>query len=325
MPQPFRHVSVSSPGKLVIAGEYAVLYGASALALAIDRRARCTLKISEEGLWQLTGSPPFWNESVSLQELLSESRNDLVGTVLSWFSHRTSLPENAILHMDTAGFYSEQQKLGLGSSASVLVNLYASFATLTEHPMNVEDLLDVYRATDQHGSGVDVLTCYYGGFIQLKRQTVSKEEFPSGIYLDFYSVGFSTETRKMVARFRSAFDGLPVTLQDSFITAANKVADSLTDSLSFFTALQHFVQVYRDVDMETELPIWGTQHETMHLLATEVGALYKPSGAGGGDVGVAVATEPQKLAALRRKVTDLPVTVLDLQKDIDGFRIEKTA
>lgn len=325
MPQPFRHTSVSSPGKLVIAGEYAVLYGAPALSLAIDRRAQCTLKISEEGLWQLTGSPPFWNESVSLQELLSDSRNDLVGTVLSWFSQRTSLPESAILHMDTAGFYSERNKLGLGSSASVLVNLYASLATLTEHPMDVEDLLDVYRATGQHGSGVDVLTCYYGGLIQLKGQTTSKEEFPNGIYLDFYSVEFSTETKTMVDRFRSAFDGLPVKLRDSFITAADNVADSLTDSLSFFAALQHFVQVYRDVDSEAELAIWSTQHETMHLLATEVGALYKPSGAGGGDVGVAVATEPQNLAALRRKVTDLPVTVLDLQKDINGVKIEKTA
>ncbi|MXW07133.1 MAG: hypothetical protein F4X56_01715 [Gammaproteobacteria bacterium] len=325
MPQPFRHISVSSPGKLVIAGEYAVLYDAPALSLAIDRRAQCTLKMSEEGLWQLSGSPPFWNESVPLQELLAESRNDTVGTVLSWFSHRTSLPEHVLLHMDTTGYYAERQKLGLGSSASVLVNLYASFATLTELPMNVEDLLDVYRAMDQHGSGVDVLTCYYGGLIQLKRQTTSNEEFPSGIYLDFYSVGFSTETRSMVERFRVAFDGLPVTLQDSFITAAHKVADSLTGGLQFLSALQHFVQVYRDVDFEAGLAIWSTPHETMYLLATEVGALYKPSGAGGGDVGVAVATDPQSLAALRNKVTELPVSVLDLQKDSNGVRIEQTA
>ncbi|MYD46662.1 MAG: hypothetical protein F4W92_09940 [Gammaproteobacteria bacterium] len=325
MPQPFRHISVSSPGKLVIAGEYAVLYGASALSLAIDRRAQCTLKISEEGLWQLSGSPPFWNESVSLQELLSESRSDIASAVLRWFSQRTSLPESAVLHMDTTGFYFEQDKLGLGSSASVLVNLYASLATLTELPMNLEDLLDVYRATDQHGSGVDVLTCYYGGLIHLKRQTTSKEEFPSGIYLDFYSIGFSTETRTMVDSFRIAFEDLPVSLQESFIAAANMVADSLNDRLSFFTALQHFVHMYREVDREARLAIWSKQHEAMQRLATKVGALYKPSGAGGGDVGVAIATERQNLAALRREVADLPVTLLDLQKDINGVRIEKTA
>ena len=325
MPQPFRHISVTSPGKVVLAGEYAVLYGAPALSLAINRRAQCTLKIDAEGFWQLSSSPPFWNESVSLQELLSETRNDIVGTVISWYSHRTSLPEHVSLHMDTAGFYSDQYKLGIGSSASVLVNLYASLATLSMRPMNVEELMNLYRATNQRGSGVDVLTCYYGGLIQLKRQTTSKEALPSGIYLDFYSLGFSTETKTMIDRFRNAFDRLPTTLQDSFITAANKVSDSLSDSLSFFSALQHFVQVYRDVDSVAELAIWSTQHKTMHRLATEVGALYKPSGAGGGDVGVVVSTEPQNLAALRRKVTDLPVTLLDLQKDSNGVRVEKTA
>ena len=323
MRQPFRHISVSSPGKLVIAGEYAVLYGASALSLAIDRRARCTLNIRDEGLWQLSGSPPFWNESVSLDELLAESRNDVVGSSLSWFSQRTPLPEHATLCMDTTGFYSTQRKLGLGSSSCVLVNLYTSLSTLAEIPTNAEDLLKIYRATGQNGSGVDVLTSYYGGLIHVRRKTASNEELPDGIYLDFYSVGFSTETKTMVDRFRSAFDDIPVNLQDSFITSANKVADSLTDSLSFFTELQHFVQVYRDVDIEAKLAIWSKPHATMHRLATECGVLYKPSGAGGGDVGVAVATETQNLATLRRKVTDLPVTLLDLQKDINGVRIEK--
>ncbi len=325
MPQPFRHISVSSPGKLVIAGEYAVLYGASALSLAIDQRALCTLTIRDEGLWELSGSPPFWNESESLQELLAASRNDIVGSSLRWFSQRMSLPEHAAWNMDTAGFYSNQRKLGLGSSASVLVNLYASLATLAELPMNEEDLLKIYRSSGQTGSGVDVLTSYYGGLIHLRRQTTSNEEFPNGLYLDFYSVGFSTETRTMVDRFRNAFEDLPVSLQESFLTAANRVADSLNDRLSFFTALQHFVHIYRDVDREAKLAIWSTQHETMQRLATRVGALYKPSGAGGGDVGVAIATEPQNLTALRREVADLPVTLLDLQKDINGVRIEKTA
>lgn len=325
MHQPFRHISVSSPGKLVIAGEYAILYGASALSLAIDRRARCTLNIRDEGLWRLSSSPPFWNESVSLNELLADSRNDMVGSCLSWFAQQTSLPEHATLDMDTTGFFCKQRKLGLGSSASVLVNLYTSLAELTEIPTNAEDLLKMYRATGQNGSGVDVLTSYFGGLIRSRRQTASNEEFPYGIYLDFYSVGFSTETRTMVDRFRKAFDDIPMTLQDSFITSANNVADSLTDRLSFFSALQRFVQVYRDVDIESKLAIWSEPHDTMHRLATEIGVLYKPSGAGVGDVGVAVATETENLTALRRKVTNLPVTLLDLQKDINGVRIEKTA
>ena len=323
MPQPYRHISVSSPGKVLIAGEYAVLYGASALSLAVNRRAQCALTVRDEGLWQLRSSPPFWNETRSLTELLSKKRTDTLGYSLTWFSQRSLLPEHVAIHMDTEAFFSKQRKLGLGSSAGVLVSLYASLATLIELPMNAQDLLELYRTTGDNGSGVDVVTSYQGGLVRLKGQTATSVEIPEGIYLDIYAVPFSTETAAMVDRFRLEFDNVPVSLQESFIGTANTVADSLPDRLEFLDAMQRFVHVYRELDSATKLSIWSTQHETMYHLASEVGALYKPSGAGGGDIGVAIANDPQNLAALRDQVTDLPVTILDLQKDANGVRIEQ--
>lgn len=324
MSQPYRHVSVSSPGKLVVAGEYAVLYGASALSLAVNRRANCTLTVREEGRWELRSTPPYWNERVSVHELISKGGTDSLNATLNWFSQRNMIPEHVSLHMNTEGFFSERCKLGLGSSAAVLVTLYASLATLNELPIHAEDVLKIYHETKALGSGVDVLTSYYGGLVHVKEQKGTSVELPSGIYLDIYSVGFSTKTATMVDQFRKEFDCIPVTLQQSFIAAADTIADSLTTNSDFFAALQSFTQIYRDINSEAKLSIWSAQHETMHHLATEVGALYKPSGAGGGDIGVAVATDPQSLTALRHKTVGLPVTLLDLQMDTNGIRIEKT-
>lgn len=324
MDQPYRHVSVSSPGKLVVAGEYAVLYGASALSLAVNRRANCTLTVRDEGYWQLRSTPPFWNESVSLHELISKTKPDSLSSTLNWFSNRNKLPEHVFLYMDTEDFFFKKRKLGLGSSAGVLVTLYASLATLNKLPMHVEDILKIYRATKAQGSGVDVLTSYYGGLVQVREQTGTSVELPAGIYLDIYSIGFSTETATMVDRFRIAFDDVSETLQQEFITTADTVSNSLTDKSDFYNALQNYIQIYRDIDFETKLSIWSAQHETMHCLASDIGVLYKPSGAGGGDIGIAIATEPQRLAALRRAAVDLPVTLLDLQRDTNGVRIEKT-
>lgn len=325
MHQPFRHISVSSPGKVVIAGEYAVLYGASALSLAIDRRARCTLTTHDEGVWRLRSSPPFWNETVSLEALLSKSRTDSLSSTLNWFARQKALPDHVSVHMDTLGFFLDQRKLGLGSSAAVLVTLYAALATLLELPIEVKDLLSVYRSSGVYGSGVDVLTSFFGGLVQVQDQIGTSVDFPKGIYLDIYEVGFSTETATMVDRFRTAFDNVPVTLQQSFINAADTVSNSLTDNNNFLNALQNFVQIYRDIDTNAKLAIWSAKHEEMYRLAADVGALYKPAGAGGGDIGVAVATEQESLAALRLKAVELPVNLLDLQQDTHGVRIEKSA
>ena len=300
-----------------------MLYGAKAISLAVNRRAHCVLTVRDEGAWQLQSVPTFWSETVSLKELRSQKSTDTLTSTVNWFSRRSALPEHVFVQMNTTGFFSKQGKLGLGSSAGVMVTLYAALATLVNRTMNTQDLLDLYRATGNNGSAIDVLTSYFGGLIKFESQSASPVNLPDGIYLDIYALGFSTETAIMVDHFRQEFDDLPVTLQQNFIGAASTVADSLTDNLTFFVALEHYIQVYRDLASEANLSVWSALHETMYRLASEVGALYKPSGAGGGDIGVAIATEPQCLTALRHKMTALPVTLLDLQKDNNGVRIEQ--
>ena len=48
------NIEVSAPGKLVLIGEYGVLYGAPALVMAVDRRARVVLEAVRGDRWVLT-------------------------------------------------------------------------------------------------------------------------------------------------------------------------------------------------------------------------------------------------------------------------------
>ena len=42
-----RMTTIVAPGKLMIAGEYAVLDGAPAIALAVDRGVQCTIQVDD--------------------------------------------------------------------------------------------------------------------------------------------------------------------------------------------------------------------------------------------------------------------------------------
>lgn len=323
MNQPYRIVRVSSPGKLLISGDYAVLYGASAISVAVNRRACCDLSVKDEGTWKFRSLPPFWDEHVSLAALVSRKSPDVLASSVQWFSRQYTLPEHVAIQMDTSGFFSDGNKLGLGSSAGVLVSLYAAIATCLGHTMSTQDLFEIYRASRNNGSGVDVLTSYYGGIIKFEQQTAQSVELPKGLYFDFYAVGYSTNTTTMVERFRQKFDKLPVSLQQRFISTACKVSASISNATNFFYALEQFIEVYRELATESKMSIWSELHESMFELASKVGALYKPSGAGDGDIGVAVSTDPQCLAQLRRSASNLPVTSLDLQRDSNGVRVEE--
>ena len=49
-------VEASAPGKIIIAGEYAVLSDAHAISMAVDQRARVTIKKHKEKTHILTTS-----------------------------------------------------------------------------------------------------------------------------------------------------------------------------------------------------------------------------------------------------------------------------
>jgi phosphomevalonate kinase len=127
-------IHASAPGKLVVAGEYAVLDGAPAISLAVASRARvsieaatdvCALEVvsSDRDVFEFSWSP---EGGVSYPGRQPAERGTLLQQVVS--SLKSSLPTTMPLvriTIDSSEFYSAEttQKLGLGSSAGVCVAL----------------------------------------------------------------------------------------------------------------------------------------------------------------------------------------------------------
>ena len=132
-------VTAKAPGKLVLLGEYAVLEGAPALVMGVNRYARvriaaqsggeCAVTAPDLGLKQIpmrigAGGLPDWKGAGDHAAKLR-----LVDQVLRGLAHESLAPAEGrgfSLHLDTADFFeagaAPPVKLGLGSSAALTVD-----------------------------------------------------------------------------------------------------------------------------------------------------------------------------------------------------------
>ena len=108
-------VVASAPGKIVLSGEYAVLWDAPAVSMAVNRRAVATVSPCDDAECQLStpgfdGLEPFR----VLDALLQGER-----------------PPNRFT-LDTTAFVDGGRKIGIGSSAALIVALAAAVAGSTD-------------------------------------------------------------------------------------------------------------------------------------------------------------------------------------------------
>ena len=132
-------IAASAPGKLVLLGEYAVLEGAPALVLAVNRRATATLRPAAGRDWEIAsptlgiearlrfgGSTPAWMGTAA-PELA------WVGTVMERAPGIARVPACRV-ELETDRFYlahrGTRHKLGLGSSAALTVALLGALVAV---------------------------------------------------------------------------------------------------------------------------------------------------------------------------------------------------
>lgn len=189
--------SASAPGKLLLAGEYAVLDGGPAIVVAVDRRATARRGPREP-------SPFLDAVAAQLARRLGAA-------------HPSARAAAADLRVDTAAFSSGGQKLGLGSSAAATVAAAClALADGAAAPPSQDDVFDLAFAAHgdaqgqrgTRGSGADIAAATYGG--ALRYQTVDgvarreRLPVPRSIALIPYFTGVSADTVSMVARVHAA-------------------------------------------------------------------------------------------------------------------------
>jgi phosphomevalonate kinase len=300
-----------APGKAVLCGEYAVLHGAPAVAVAVDRTARA--QFAKVG-----------NATAFVQQ-----------AVLHAERHGGHAPSPVVV--DTAQLFEGEHKLGLGSSAAVTTAtvgllLAQRDATLADKRA-IFDIADAAHAAAQgtRGSGIDVACSVYGGTIGFVRKDgnvqITPVELPDNVRLTFIWAGKSASTAQLIGRIKALAETHPMR-HDSAIARLSAQAHAFAaavaanDVTALIAAADAYGQAMQLLGDAAACEIVTRPHALLAALARRHGGAGKPSGAGGGDLGVAFTVGAEATRALREDLRGAGLTVLSLGAPAPGLRLE---
>jgi len=349
-------IRVSAPGKLVLIGEYAVLSGAPAAVMAVNRRARVELVPSAGDRWSLA-APGFAPEpaefSIGPRGQLSWAgdgrtageRFGLVDELVRGLTEAGFL-EPAVLSpaaatLDTRAFFHDagdgRHKLGLGSSAALTVAFASALLAWAgvETPPNPEwlqTLVDLHRGLQGgRGSGIDVAASLLGGVLRYhldSRGKVSSDaplSLPDDLHVLSIWTGRSANTGEFLEQIEIRRREDPQAVEGALArlgSISEEGVGALEEARSevFLTAVGAFWQGLEDLGRVVGLSILSEEHRRLQRLARECGASYKPSGAGGGDLGLVFSTESEVVELARLRAQADGFQPLDLGVDPEGSR-----
>jgi phosphomevalonate kinase len=320
-----------APGKLVALGEYAVLDGAPAVVLALDRYAEASIEPSADGNCRLTMHAPspverqFRPGAPSGAELL-----DLVAAAeprLAWTAS-----------VDSQAFFVSGMKLGLGSSAAVLCAFAGAFAAFARSrgcavpEPRVEALIELHRRFQGgKGSGLDVAASFTGGAItfSLARSglpQIGSVRLPNSVGFAGIFAGRSASTPGLVAHYRAWRTRRPreaTALVRRLTALAEAGCAALTrgDAAGWLEAFAAYGCGLQELGDASGLGIVTAEHREIGAEARRHGVAYKVSGAGGGDLGLACAADLGRLEAFTASVGDRGFRVINVSLADHGLQV----
>lgn len=324
-----RKITSSAPGKLILLGEYAVLEGAPAVVAAINHNANVHISANNKGKYSVEspglGISPQPFELLEGGKMTFPETDDATRRLLIFFSAAIEsalqespieLPPSSFL-LETDQFYFENtgQKLGLGSSAALSIALLNGIFEFADHPFEDKYRLFQqavrahYRAQGKMGSGVDIAASAIGGVLQYQitpgdplNAMIEPLDLPENLFMLVVWSGNPASTRELVSRvnaFRqrdaAGFSNILTAMSDISFEGSHAIANAEIDK--FLDCVDEYFQRMTELGERSIAPIVTAEHAAIREIAKTAGAVYKPSGAGGGDLGIAFATSPDIIEA----------------------------
>jgi phosphomevalonate kinase len=307
----------SAPGKLIMTGEYAVLDGAPAIVVAVDRRAVALRNANPRG------SSPFL---VAVADEIAERRGPKDAATLAALE----------VSVNSTAFYDKLTKLGLGSSAAVTVAATAlALETADRHAVLEVALAAHARAQGPRGargSGADVAASVHGGTIVFSLPGgatpchIERRKWPASVTVLPFFTGVAADTAQLVARVgaartahRTAVDAALTAIADASRAAVAALgAPPELAQVALIGALALAAHATDRLAAATGIALVPECVTAARIAMARLGGTAKTTGAGGGDVGVAIIPAGVDPAIATRLLVDAGCQPLRIALDDTG-------
>jgi len=334
-------LTVKAPGKLVLFGEYAVLENAPALVAAVDRYCVVQVEVIDGNEFTIEAVnfnvPSFsfrLNDDMHIQyDVSTHSLPESLTFFTKVFEHiargiqsrGAALPPSSI-RIDTAQFYqSGSEKMGFGASAAMTTALTAALLKIPGLLPDSDEQVGqaIYPtgiqahsfAQGRSGSGIDIAASSYGGVLQYVQPAdddpgtaeLIPTSIPRGLSVIPIWSGKSASTADMIGNLEALKSRAPGQYETIMNELKSVSSDGCAAFLSgntadFLQLVDTFFDLLYKLGRLMESDIISPAHTGIAALVRHAGGHYKPSGAGRGDVGLALTDSYEVAETIRDQI-----------------------
>jgi phosphomevalonate kinase len=258
------------------------------------------------------------------------------------------------IFLDTSEFFFENttQKLGFGSSAALTVALLSALAGaagkyedagIDRSRLYSCGMESHFQAQGRMGSGIDIAAATWGGIIHYKKpindqlncqqrvftpETSQLVDMPKNLHILPIWTGKPACTRELVASVYAFKEKDPNAYQRVInemgeISLSGIKAFSQGDTPGFLQAAYTYGNLLQQLGELSNTPIYSREHQQLARIVGKYGAVYKPSGAGGGDMGIALTTSISDLEKIITAAKQSGYIPLNIHPIAGGVYIQK--
>ncbi len=301
-------ILVSAPGKIMILGEHAVVYGYPCLVTAVDKRI------------YIEASKIKGKKDIIIAPQVKESR--FVEESINFFKERFKV--NKSVRIKTFGDFSH--RVGLGSSSAVTVAAFKALSVLFDKKLTLKEIFDlsyqVSLSIQKVGSGFDIAAATYGKttYFVFGGKVINSFEVGNLPLVVGYS-GIKADTPKLIKKVSRAYLVKGEQIKEIF-KEINQLVERAKTCMSSKNYKELGLLMNKNHQLLKELKVSTVKLDDMIEAALKAGAWgAKLSGAGGGDCMIALVSEDKKRlveAAIKKQGGE----IINVNNNSEGVRQE---